>query len=213
MLVLEVLALNAIHLPVIIGPLVDAKASSRSYLWPHTLYSLLTDICRSALYLFVMFASGDAFAHFGIRPIRWKPDLIAFVLACVGSGLIYGLGVGVLLGHPPGHIPDSLAGDVSPTWLLAILFGVVGITEEIIFRGYLIPRLEEIFGSTALAVIMQAIFFGLVHSYQGFLGMATTLVLGLIFGMVFAKNRSIWPLALAHGITDFVLIYLFVQPS
>jgi len=51
-----------------------------------------------------------------------------------------------------------------------------------------------------IAVMIQAVIFGLIHAYQGPTGIVGSTFSGLIFGAVTLVGRwSIWPAALAHG--------------
>ena len=51
-----------------------------------------------------------------------------------------------------------------------------------------------------IALIAQAIIFGLIHVYQGPAGLVGTGLNGLIFGgLTLAARGCIWPAAIAHG--------------
>ncbi len=61
----------------------------------------------------------------------------------------------------------------------------VAITEETIFRGYLIKRFQEFTGSKVSALFLSTAIFSLGHAYQGFAGVCIVSVLGLVYGLVF----------------------------
>jgi membrane protease YdiL (CAAX protease family) len=112
-----------------------------------------------------------------------------------------------------------------------------GFYEEIMFRGFLMVRLAQIFGGcmrlhqvtnenrhkrTAqhigppchgawyLAIIMQGVFFGFVHAYQGLNGIIITGVAGMIMGATYLlAGRNLWPLILAHGVYDAIRMISF----
>jgi membrane protease YdiL (CAAX protease family) len=44
--------------------------------------------------------------------------------------------------------------------------------------------------------------FGLAHAYQGATGILVTGVLGLVFGLLYLRSKSLWPLVIAHGLID-----------
>lgn len=98
---------------------------------------------------------------------------------------------------------------------LVIVWITAAFLEEFIFRAYLINSLEKILKLGAwspwIAVLISSVLFGLVHAYQGAIGILLTGSLGLIFGVFFLFNgRRIWPLILVHGIIDtigFINIY------
>jgi membrane protease YdiL (CAAX protease family) len=51
-----------------------------------------------------------------------------------------------------------------------------------------------------MAVVLQAVLFGLIHAYQGPAGIIGSMFSGLVFGAVTILSRwSIWPAAIAHG--------------
>ena len=82
------------------------------------------------------------------------------------------------------------------------------IGEEIVFRAFLIGRLEAAFGgasriATAAAVLLSSVLFGLAHTYQGPTGVLITGVLGLIFACVYAYGgRNLWLNIVVHGVYD-----------
>ena len=88
-----------------------------------------------------------------------------------------------------------------------IWFGAA-ICEEIVFRAFLIGRLEAAFGGasrfgTAAAVLLSSALFGLAHTYQGPTGVLITGVLGLIFACVYAYGgRNLWLNIVVHGVYD-----------
>ncbi len=108
----------------------------------------------------------------------------------------------------PGNLPLLLP--ILPlVWLLAA-FG-----EEFFFRGFVLTRLAELFGTTrwawGLALVIQAVVFVCMHAYQGPVAMILIGIGGLVYGIAFVLvNRNLWPLILAHGINHtlgFVLLY------
>jgi len=82
------------------------------------------------------------------------------------------------------------------------------VCEEIIFRAFLIGRLEAAFGgpsrvATAAAVLLASALFGLAHAYQGPTGILITGTLGLIFACVYAYGgRNLWLNIVVHGVYD-----------
>ena len=77
-----------------------------------------------------------------------------------------------------------------------------GFAEELVFRGYLFLQFRALTRSTGLALIMQAVLFGVSHGYQGFRACATISVYGLVFGALALMNRSLRPGMIAHAWTD-----------
>jgi membrane protease YdiL (CAAX protease family) len=94
------------------------------------------------------------------------------------------------------------------TLLLAVAWTSAAFGEELLFRAFLITRLEALLGSsrgaTRLAVAIQAVLFGCAHAFQGPTGMLTSFAIGLLFGAVYARGRNLWPIIIAHGLIDTV---------
>jgi CAAX protease family protein len=87
--------------------------------------------------------------------------------------------------------------------------------EEMFFRAYLLNRLVDLIGhhrlGFLLALIIQAILFGLGHNYQGLTGVLDTALAGFVIGMIYLRaKRNLWLPILIHGILDttgFLLIF------
>ena len=92
--------------------------------------------------------------------------------------------------------------------LMPLIWIGAAICEEIVFRAFLIGRLETAFGgasriATAAAVLLSSALFGLAHTYQGPTGVLITGALGLIFACVYAYGgRNLWLNIVVHGIYD-----------
>ena len=88
--------------------------------------------------------------------------------------------------------------------LMALNWTVAAFGEELAFRIVLMRGVAFALGDTrkalGVALVVQAVVFGLVHIYQGPAGILGTAINGLIFGgLTLAARGSIWPAAIAHG--------------
>ena len=92
--------------------------------------------------------------------------------------------------------------------LAALLVAIVAVSEETIFRGYLIARFEGVFRSTASAVVLSSIVFAIGHGYEGAAGIVTVGVMGLVFALLFVWTRSLVAPTIIHFLNDFVAIVL-----
>ncbi|MGO9717436.1 MAG: CPBP family intramembrane glutamic endopeptidase [Steroidobacteraceae bacterium] len=118
--------------------------------------------------------------------------------------------LGKVLGWPPldlsrfSKLPGNavlLAGFLLLAWVQAA-FG-----EELVFRGFLLTRLDLLLGggisAAATAVVGQALLFGVGHWYLGLRGVTTAGITGLILGVVYlCDGRNLVPLIGAHGLAD-----------
>ena len=80
-----------------------------------------------------------------------------------------------------------------------------GIFEEIIWRWFGIESLSRYY-SVNKAVIIQAIAFGLWHGLS--LHAVATMIIGLIYGLVYARRRKLLIISSSHIVTDIVGFYL-----
>ena len=112
------------------------------------------------------------------------------------------------------NIPMSLVA-LALTWSLAA-FG-----EEMVWRGYLMHRIADLFGRGGLSWVVSTLVvsaaFGLAHGYQGLTGVLTEALAGLWLALIYlATRRNLAVPIIAHGIQDtidVVLLYLGKFPG
>lgn len=105
-------------------------------------------------------------------------------------------------------------------FMLLVVWGSAGIGEEMFARGFLLHRFERVFRGAPfaifLAVLVQAISFGLLHGYQGPIGIAASGMIGFIMGWLYlAMGRNLLAPIIAHGAIDtyaITMIYLGKSP-
>ena len=77
-----------------------------------------------------------------------------------------------------------------------------GFCEEIAFRGYLQRQFHALSGSIAIAVLAQALVFGVAHSYQGWKSVVVISVLGALYGVLAAWRRNLRANIISHAASD-----------
>lgn len=87
--------------------------------------------------------------------------------------------------------------------VFALLSVAAGSGEELAFRGYVIPALTPLLGVMGAATLSSAVF-GVVHAYQGALGVVRTGLMGGVLAWGFLASGSLWPPIVAHTIIDLV---------
>jgi membrane protease YdiL (CAAX protease family) len=106
---------------------------------------------------------------------------------------------------------DYLRGDF---WAVLGTIAAVWVTssfgEEVIYRGFLLHRLEEAFAGTrhpiSLAVVVGGLTFGAIHYTWVLAGMMQTAVVGIALGVAYVKlGRRLWIVILVHGYLDTAL--------
>jgi membrane protease YdiL (CAAX protease family) len=84
-----------------------------------------------------------------------------------------------------------------------------GITEELVFRGYIMPRLQLLFNKTYLSIIISSVIFGLIHfGYGTALNVIGPFIIGLVFALHYYKYRNIKILIICHFLWDYIVILL-----
>lgn len=93
--------------------------------------------------------------------------------------------------------------------IFLILFTSItaGVTEELIFRGYLIPRLEILLKNTPAAILISSILFGLIHySYGTLIQIIGPIFIGLVFALHYKKYKNIKILIMCHFLWDLLVL-------
>lgn len=86
-----------------------------------------------------------------------------------------------------------------------------GITEELVFRAYIISRLALFFKNKHYAVLISSILFCAVHiGYHDWGEIIFTFLLGLIFGYFYYRYRNIKVLNSVHFLVDAVATTLIL---
>lgn len=103
-----------------------------------------------------------------------------------------------------GLLPDAWLADyaeasaaLNQEGFLMVVATVIGapIVEEVIFRGLILSRLNRALPGW-LAVLLSALLFGVCHGQVVWIAYA--FVLGVVFGFLALRARSIWPTLAAH---------------
>jgi membrane protease YdiL (CAAX protease family) len=84
-----------------------------------------------------------------------------------------------------------------------------GFCEELVFRGYLQRQFRAITGSVRLAVLFQAIVFGVGHLYEGLFPVALIILYGVLYGLLAAWRKSLRPGMMAHAWSDIFGVIIF----
>jgi membrane protease YdiL (CAAX protease family) len=164
----------------------------------------------------VLYARGQSPGTIGLgRPTLRRTLLgtLAAVPACyvgvVASVTLYVFAAGIDLagvvqerGEFFEMVPDLSLG----TLLIFTLF--VGLHEEVLFRGFVLGRFCALFGHPAIAVLASGLIFGLLHVYQGPIGVIQTTTVGLVLAGTVIITRSLWPAIFAHFVFDTIGLLL-----
>jgi membrane protease YdiL (CAAX protease family) len=85
--------------------------------------------------------------------------------------------------------------------VFGLLSLAAGVAEELAYRGYAIPLLAPLLGVGG-AVLLTSGVFGVLHGYQGWLGILRTALMGGLLAWGFLASGSLWPAIVAHTAID-----------
>jgi membrane protease YdiL (CAAX protease family) len=150
-----------------------------------------------------------------VRPKRWIVSLIiGLVFGSAFKFLMKSIVMPLLGADPINQAYHYLAGNPAalPGMLFAVIVGA-GFGEETVFRGYMFERLGKLLGSSIGAktaiVLITATWFGLIHyPVQGLAGAEQAVIVGLVFGTIFAITGRLWMLMCAHAAFDLTALAL-----
>ena len=87
--------------------------------------------------------------------------------------------------------------------VFVVLSFAAGTCEELAYRGYAISMLAPVMGLSGAAAA-SALVFGLMHGYQGRLGVFRTTLMGLVLAWGFIASGSLLPAMIAHTTIDLI---------
>lgn len=143
-----------------------------------------------------------------------KYSVTFYLLSVISILLIVIITIGVLSkieSHYGWSNSDNLKKMLHLLWenKLLLLFTTLSaaIIEELLFRGYLLPRLQILLKSGSVSVIISATLFALVHiSYGNLSQLINPFAIGLIFGIYYYKFKNLKVLIICHFLIDFISI-------
>jgi membrane protease YdiL (CAAX protease family) len=155
--------------------------------------------------------SGRRWAAAGLRKVKPLRFLLAIPLGLAAAfAIVFALAKLGIEGTPADDWYSALRGNLELYlfFLIPVTWGTAAFGEEMLFRGFFLDALQRLFGSsgpigTTIAVIAQAVIFGLLHLYQGPAGASVAGALGLVLGFVWwFSGRNLWAGIVVHGILD-----------
>ncbi|RZJ49415.1 MAG: CPBP family intramembrane metalloprotease [Flavobacterium sp.] len=86
-----------------------------------------------------------------------------------------------------------------------------GVVEELVFRGYLQPRLTKIFKNPHIAIFISCSLFALMHyKYGTVINVVGPFFIGLVFAYFYWKYQNIKILIFCHFLWDLLLLIMAV---
>lgn len=175
--------------------------------------TIFRDLALVGLIRFFLWRNGENVARIGWNLQRAGRQaalgVALFVPFVFGAALLEQGLLRLGLSRPATPLPSFLAARGSAEFLLAVvLVAVVAVTEETIFRGYLLLRFRTLLRSPALAVLLSSVIFSLGHGYEGSAGLVTVGVMGAVFAVIYLWRGSLVTPITMHFLQDFLGIVL-----
>jgi CAAX protease family protein len=166
------------------------------------------NLALTALALYLVWRNGEGIGAVGwIRRGAGREALIGLVLfvpmtigVSLVAALLHAWGFAEPVA-PPSYLFPRGGADYA---LALVLLAVVAISEETVFRGYLLRRFAQVTGSRSLAVVLTSTLFALGHGYEGALGAIATGVIGVVLALVYLRRGSLVAPMAMHFIQDFI---------
>jgi len=165
-----------------------------------------------------------SFAEIGFRrPASWRRTLLLGIAFGVLAQFVFVVVIDPLLARWTGtpvdlSSLDAMRGNL-PVFLIMLAIGWVlgGLLEEMLFRGYLLKRIQYIIGdqpwASAAALLLTSIAFGMAHGYQDTSGMISTGLMAIFLGTLFIRSQgNLWLPILVHGVSNTIgLTLIFID--
>lgn len=146
-------------------------------------------------------------ADFGLKT---QPILSAFaVFLIVGLvGTVIDQNAYPLIAKLPGYPPlGRMPAIASPVWnWVDLTFGLlmVGICEELIFRGFLCTFISRYTKNPYVIIMTSSVAFGLIHWSLGLHVVLVATIIGAVFMIAYLTTRSLPAIMLAHFAINFI---------
>jgi membrane protease YdiL (CAAX protease family) len=143
----------------------------------------------------------------GFRPQR----VMTFIPWTIGLTMVCTLidqNVYTLTSGMPGYPPlGGMPAITSPFWNwidLTLGLALVGLCEELVFRGYLHTIFRQMALSPGMIIVMSSTAFGLAHWCLGLPSVLITGLIGALLMIAYMRTGSLYAMMLAHFLVNFI---------
>lgn len=147
------------------------------------------------------------FESFGLTRVSFIKFGTVFLIATLAGTFIDQNGYllpNIFPGYPPlGRIPAI----TNPLWRwidLSIGLLMVGLSEELVFRGYLRTFLSRYTENIFVIIATSALAFGFIHWSGGLHTVLVTSIIGAVFMTIYMRTNSLFAIMLAHFAINFI---------
>jgi membrane protease YdiL (CAAX protease family) len=93
----------------------------------------------------------------------------------------------------------------APSWWAVVIVSLVNpVAEEFLYLGFItnLVRADGLQVALLAGIVARAA----VHVYQGPVGLVSAIAIGLVFGIYYLRSDRLWPVVVAHGLSDFIAL-------
>jgi membrane protease YdiL (CAAX protease family) len=137
--------------------------------------------------------------------------MLGFIVTFLGVtliGTIMDQNGKLLISNFPGYLPIGGMPEISnPAWnWIDLTFGLlmVGICEELVFRGYLKTFINRYTNNSVAIVILSSVSFGFIHWGLGLHAVIISSAIGAVFMIAYLITHSLPAIMLAHFAINFI---------
>jgi len=146
-------------------------------------------------------------SEFGLTTQSTLTALIAFLIVALVGTVIDQNGY-QLIAKLPGYSPlGGMPTITSPVWNwvdLTLGLLMVGICEELVFRGIMHTFISRYTKNSCAIIIISSVAFGLIHWSLGLHAVIITSIIGAVFMIAYLRTRSLPAIMFAHFAINFI---------
>jgi membrane protease YdiL (CAAX protease family) len=191
--------------------LVGQQQATQDYATQMLGNALLGVVVGIAVLLYAQYVGGIPIPSFAFR---WNSRDTIYSLAMALVTLAMAAGTMLLFNRTGRHEITLVAPQAS--FLALGLLGQIGVLhEELLFRGYILPKVYRHAGST-WAIIISAVLFALMHiPFKGAGFMLVSWMLGgLLYGYLYLKSGSLMVTLVTHTVHNWALdLFMYSRPG
>ena len=146
-------------------------------------------------------------SEFGLTTQPIPLFLIVFLIVALVGIVIDQNGYNLIAKLPGYSQLGAMPAITSPVWdWIDLTFGLlmVGVFEELVFRGYMHTFISRYTKSSFVIVVISSIAFGFIHWSLGLQIVLVTSVIGAVFMIAYLVTRSLPAIMLAHFAVNFI---------
>lgn len=169
-------------------------------------------ICLLAMYVYAVKVEKQPFLLWTEKKYSFGYYLVSViaVLLILLAGMLILSGIELSLGllKKSAKLNGMLSILRQNPWMVVFTCLTAGVTEELVFRGYLIPRLQLFSKSHYPPLIISSILFGAAHiGYGNIAQVLGPIFIGFIFALYYQKYRNIKVLIICHFLWDYFTLH------